>query len=97
MDFLFLLNLKKKTDKNTRGQCHRNPLQLYTTQGETLRLTHQQHQHEHFRLSHSTPVAVPRGHDAVATSGYACAVGFPGILEHGARLAGKCSYLGNIR
>lgn len=55
--------------------------------------THQQHQHAHFRLSHPTPVAVPRSHDAVATSGYAGAIGCPPILGHRARRLGKCSSL----
>lgn len=65
---------------------------VYTTQGETVRLTHQQHQREHFRLSHPTPVAVLRGHDAVATSRHAGAIGLTLILQHGARLNGKCSF-----
>lgn len=63
----------------------------YTTHTEEVRFTHQQHQHEHFRLSHPTPGAVPRGHDAVATSGYAGAIAFPRSVGHGAKLHGKCS------
>ena len=55
-------------------------------------MTHQQHQREHFRLSHPTPVAAQRGHDAVATSGYAGAMGLLRGLGFGARVDGKCSF-----
>lgn len=84
------VNSLTNASRRTR-YCHRKPLQ-FARHTEEVRLTHQIHQHEHFRLSHPTPEAVPRGHDAVATSGYAGAIGFPWILEHGARLLGKCSF-----
>lgn len=73
-----------------RGQERRRQPLPFTRHTQEARWTHQHHQHEHFRLSHPTPVAIPRSHDAVATSGYAGAIGFPQSLGSGARLLGKC-------
>lgn len=93
--FVYPVNLKQ----NGHKQPHVAPqaaVTARTSHGQTVRLTHQKHQHEHCRLSHSTPVAVPRGHDAVATSGYAGAIGFPRIPHPGARHYGKCSCHGSL-